>query len=158
MNIHVTRWYCQMTHKLYMCFIFIQIFVKQRFWAISIYFMTKNAVFCRPTHTTRVKRSIWIQYILVNVHVAWIFINNYPDETELDTNPSLTPAQTLTPSTGERSLGNFTSCPCYDTTNFNFAFVNSPCNLGKDPESRNGFYTKNHSCMKLTPKEQMCRE
>ena len=35
--------------------------------------------------------------------------NNYPEETELDTNPSLTLARTLTLSTGERNVGNFTS-------------------------------------------------
>ena len=34
--------------------------------------------------------------------------NNYPEETELDTNPSLTLARTLTLSTGERNFGNFT--------------------------------------------------
>ena len=33
--------------------------------------------------------------------------NNYPEETELDTNPSLTLARTLTLSTGERSFGHF---------------------------------------------------
>ena len=32
--------------------------------------------------------------------------NNYPEETELDTNPSLTLAQTLILSTGERNWGN----------------------------------------------------
>ena len=65
------------------------------------------------------------------LHGYW-YKSNYPEETELDTNPSLTPAQILTLSTGERSLGNFT----YDTTNFNFSYMNSPCNLGRDPESR----------------------
>ena len=35
--------------------------------------------------------------------------NNYPEETELDTNPSLTLARTLTLSTDERYFGNFTS-------------------------------------------------
>ena len=35
--------------------------------------------------------------------------SNYPEETELDTNPSLTLAQTLTLSTGERNFGNFTT-------------------------------------------------
>ena len=35
--------------------------------------------------------------------------NNYPEETELDTYPSLTLAQTLTVSTGEFSFGHFTS-------------------------------------------------
>ena len=35
--------------------------------------------------------------------------NNYPEETELDTNTSLTQARTLTLSIGERSCGNFTS-------------------------------------------------
>ena len=35
--------------------------------------------------------------------------NNYPEETELDTNPSLTLARTLTLSIGERIFGHFTS-------------------------------------------------
>ena len=35
--------------------------------------------------------------------------NNYPEEMELDTYPSLTLAPTLTLSTGERNFGNFTS-------------------------------------------------
>ena len=35
--------------------------------------------------------------------------NSYPEETELDTNLSLTLAWTLTLPTGERSFGNFTS-------------------------------------------------
>ena len=35
--------------------------------------------------------------------------NYYPEETELDTNPSLTLARTLTLSTGELNFGNFTS-------------------------------------------------
>ena len=34
--------------------------------------------------------------------------NNYHEETELDTNPSLTLARTLTLSIGERNFGNFT--------------------------------------------------
>ena len=38
--------------------------------------------------------------------------NNYPEETESDANPSLTLAQTLTLSTGERSFGNFNSSRC----------------------------------------------
>ena len=52
--------------------------------------------------------------------------NDYPEETELDTNPSLTLARTLTLSTGERSFGHFTSSRCYDTTIVNFAYMNSP--------------------------------
>ena len=35
--------------------------------------------------------------------------NNYPEETELDTNPCLTLARTLTLSTSEHNIGNFTS-------------------------------------------------
>ena len=35
--------------------------------------------------------------------------NGYPEETELDTNPSLTLARTLTLSIGERIFGHFTS-------------------------------------------------
>ena len=35
--------------------------------------------------------------------------NNYHEETELDTNHSLTLARTLTLSTGERNFGHFTS-------------------------------------------------
>ena len=62
--------------------------------------------------------------------------NNYPEETELDTNPSLTLARTLTLSTGECIPGHFTFSRCYDTTIFNFAYMNSPKNLGRDPESR----------------------
>ena len=52
--------------------------------------------------------------------------NNYPEETELDTNPSLTLARTLTLSTGERISCHFTFSRCYDTTIFNFAYMNSP--------------------------------
>ena len=61
--------------------------------------------------------------------------NNYPEETELDTNPSLTQAQTLTLSIGELSFGHFTSRRCYDSTIFNFAYMNSLYTLGRDPES-----------------------
>ena len=61
--------------------------------------------------------------------------NNYPEETELDTNPSLSLARTLTLSTGERSFGHFTSSRCYDTTIVKIAYMNSPKNLGRDPES-----------------------
>ena len=62
--------------------------------------------------------------------------NNYPQETELVTNPSLTLARTLTLSTGERISGHFTFSRRYDTTIFVFAYMNSPKILGRDPESR----------------------
>ena len=68
--------------------------------------------------------------------------NNYPEETELDTNPSLTLARTLTLSTGERISGPFTFSLCYDTTIVNFAYMNLPKNLGRDPESRSEIYLK----------------
>ena len=55
---------------------------------------------------------------------------------ELDTNPSLTLARTPTLFIGERNFGNFISSRCCDTTIFNFAYINAPCNLGSDPESR----------------------
>ena len=42
--------------------------------------------------------------------------NNYIEETELDINPSLTLAQTLTLSTGVHSFGHFTPSCCCDTT------------------------------------------
>ena len=61
--------------------------------------------------------------------------NNYLEETELDTNSSLTLAETLTLSTGEPSFGHFSSSRCYGTTIFDFAYMNSPYNLGRDPES-----------------------
>ena len=51
--------------------------------------------------------------------------NNYPEETELDTNPSLTPARTLTLSTGERISGYFTFSRCYDTTKKNWGRIQS---------------------------------
>ena len=60
--------------------------------------------------------------------------NNYPEETELDTNPSLTLARTLTLSIGERNLGNFMKFhvqSCYDTTIFYFANMNSPKKNGE---------------------------
>ena len=66
----------------------------------------------------------------INIHK-----NNYPEETELDTNPSLTLAGTLTLSTGERISGHFTLSRCYDTTIFNFAYMISPKNLGRNLES-----------------------
>ena len=62
--------------------------------------------------------------------------SNYPEETELDTNPSPTLARTLTLSTGERRFWQFHVQSCYDTTIFNFTYMNSPNNLGSDPESR----------------------
>ena len=37
--------------------------------------------------------------------------------------------------TGERSFGHFISSRCYDTTIFNFAYTNSPFNLGRDPNN-----------------------
>ena len=52
--------------------------------------------------------------------------NNYPEETELDTNPRLTLARNLTLSTGERSFGHFASSRCYETAIVNFAYMNSP--------------------------------
>ena len=55
---------------------------------------------------------------------------------ELDNNPSLTLARTLTLSIGERGFGHFTSSRCYDTTIANFTYMNSPKNLGRDLESR----------------------
>ena len=47
--------------------------------------------------------------------------NNYPEETELDINPILTQAQTLTLSTGERNFGHFTSSRCHGIITFNLA-------------------------------------
>ena len=57
--------------------------------------------------------------------------NNNPEETQLDTNPSLTLAPTLTLSTGERSFGHFASSRCYDNTIVNFANMNSPKKSGE---------------------------
>ena len=81
--------------------------------------------------------------------------NNYPEKTVVDTNPSLTLAQILTLSIGEHNFGHFTCSLCYDTTIFNFAYTNSPYNLGRDPESIPviDFRQKNHNCIKLTPRE-----
>ena len=62
--------------------------------------------------------------------------NKYPEEKELYTNPSLTLARTLTLSTGERISGHFTFSHCYDTMLLNFAYLNSPKNLGRAPGPR----------------------
>ena len=70
--------------------------------------MTKNAVFCRLVHqelTYHMKPAYFGQCsCCINIDK-----NNHPEETELDTNPSLTLARTLTLSTGERNFGHFTS-------------------------------------------------
>ena len=71
--------------------------------------------------------------------------NNYPEETELDTNPSLILARTLTQSTGEHISSHFTFSRSYETTIFNFAYMNSPRNLGRDPESRSEIDLKRKS-------------
>ena len=87
-----------------------------------------------PFSTIRVNRSMKPAYF--GQCSCWIHIDkfNYPEETELDTNPSLTLARTLTLSTGERSFGHFTSSRCYDTVMiFNLAYMNSPYDLGRDP-------------------------
>ena len=44
--------------------------------------------------------------------------NNYPEETELDINPSLTLARTLTLSIGEYNFGHFTISRRYDLHDF----------------------------------------
>ena len=127
-------WYCQMTHELYINKIFIRVFVKLWFWAfLFIKFMTRNTVFCRLVQ--------WGLNIAYGTSIFWsmfinIDINNYPEETELDTNPSIILAQTLTLSTSERSLGHFTSSRGYDNPIINFAYMNSPYSLGRDPEFR----------------------
>ena len=98
--------------------------------------MTKNEVFCRLAHQElNVSYEISIFRSMFIWHKYW-YKNNYPEETELDTNPSLTLARTLTLSTGERISGHFMFSRCYDTTIFNFAYMNSPKNLEMDPESR----------------------
>ena len=75
------------------------------FWAIFIKSMPKNAAFLL-FGTTRVKRIIWNQHYFGQCsYCPNIDKNNYPEETELDTNPSLTLARNLTLSTGERSFG-----------------------------------------------------
>ena len=58
--------------------------------------------------------------------------NNCPKENELCTNPSSSP----TLSTDERSFGHFNSSRCYETTIFNFAYMNSAYNLKRGTESK----------------------
>ena len=109
--------------------LFIRIFVKL---ILSLFFYKIHDEKCSflPFSTARVKGSIWNQHILV------------------------THCSTLTLSTGERSFGHFTSSRCYNSTIFNFAYMNSPCSLERDSESRlnrNRFQTKNYNCVKLMP-------
>ena len=80
--------------------------------------------------TTWVKCVLWNQDISINVYVAWIFIKTIILK-KRNTNPSLTLARTLTLSTGEQ----FHVQSYYNTTIFNFAYMNSPKNLGRDTES-----------------------
>ena len=58
--------------------------------------------------------------------------NNYPEEMELDTNPSSNP----NPIHWCVYFWPFHVQSCDDTTIFNFVYMNSPKNLGRDPESR----------------------
>ena len=58
--------------------------------------------------------------------------NNYPEETELDTNPNSNP----NPIHWRAYFGHFTSSRCYYTTILIFMYMNSPKNPGRDPESR----------------------
>ena len=93
--------YCQMIHKWHVCWIFIRIFVKLWFSAIFIKFMTKNTSFCRLAQQE-------LQYHMKQAYFGQcscclnIDKNNYPEETELGSNPSLTLARTLSLSPGER--------------------------------------------------------
>ena len=84
--------------------------------------MTKHAVFCRLAKqklTYNMKSAYFGQCsCCINIDK-----NNYPEETELDTNPSITLVQNLTLSTGERISGNYAVSRCYDTTIFNFAYM-----------------------------------
>ena len=80
--------------------------------------------------------------------------NNYPEEMELDTNPSSNP----NPIHWRAYFGHFTSSRCYDTTIFDCMYMNSPKIWGGNYHSRNRFKTKNHNCMKLTPREQIWRK
>ena len=115
--------------------------MKLWFWTIFIKFATKNAVFCRSAQQElNVSYEISIFRSMFMWHNYWW--KNYTEETELDTNPSLTLARTLTLSTGERISGHFTFSRCYDTTIFNLAYMNSPKNLGRDPESRSEIDSK----------------
>ena len=52
--------------------------------------------------------------------------NNYPEETELDTNPSLTLARTVTLSIGERIFGHFKSSLVTTPRFLIFVYMNSP--------------------------------
>ena len=79
-----------------------------------IKFMAKNAVFCclaQQELNVSYETSIFGQCS----YCQNVDKNNYPEETELDTNPSLALARTVTLSTGERSFGHFTSSRCYVT-------------------------------------------
>ena len=68
--------------------------------------------------------ELYMNKIFIGIFVKFcinIDKNNYLEDKELDTNPSITLAQTLTLSTCQRSFGHFTSSRCNNTTIFNFA-------------------------------------
>ena len=85
--------------------------------------------------------------------------NNYAEETELDTNPSLTLARTLTLSIGERNFDNFTSS-LVTTPRFFILRIWIYQKIWGAIQSldQNRFEAKNHNWMKLTPKEQILRK
>ena len=100
MNIYMSQgWYCQITYKLLGYWIVICVFLRLSFGNV-FQIHDENTVFCRS-----VQQEINVSYeTSININK-----NNSPEETELDTNPSLTLARTLTLSSGERSFHHFTS-------------------------------------------------
>ena len=88
----------------------------------------KNAVFCRL-----VQQELNVSYETSMFRLMFMFIdidkNNYPEETELDTNPSSNP----NPIHWWAYCWPFHVQSCYDTTIFNYVYMNSPKNLWRDP-------------------------
>ena len=95
MNIHVREVIFSNGTRVTYIKSFIRIFVKLCFWTIFIKFMKKNAVFC---HLVKQELKVANETSIFGQCSCYTYIDksNYPEETELDTNPSLTLAQTLT--------------------------------------------------------------
>ena len=95
MKIHVRGWHFQMTRELHIYKIFIHIFVKLWFWAI---FYTIHDEKCSFLHLVQQELNVAHQTSNCGQGSCCRLLdkNSYPEETELDTNPSLTLAQTLT--------------------------------------------------------------
>ena len=106
--------------------------------SVSAFFQkvaSSSLVFIRPPHTSA-PYHMKPAYFGQCSYCLNIDKNNYPEETELDTDPSLTLARTLTLSTGERILAILRPVVVTTLRFLIWCIWIHQKNLGRDPESK----------------------